>query len=82
MLQVAIIALFVEGILVSKIDSECVINIVFTTVIVAIVLVAFMISLPQIETNKNARNTSTVDIFMPSMDYFCRWFVGTFWNCV
>ena len=60
MLPVAIIALYVEGILVSKIDSECVINIAFATVIVAIVLVAFMISLPQIETNKNARNTSTV----------------------
>lgn len=59
-LPVAIIVLYVEGILVSKIDSECIINITFTTVIAAIVLVAFMISLPQIEANKNARNISTV----------------------
>lgn len=59
-LPVAIIALYVEGILVSKIDSECIINITFTTVIAAIVLVAFMISLPQIEANKNAGNISTV----------------------
>lgn len=59
-LPVAIIVLYVEGILVSKIDSECIINITFTTVIAAIALVAFMISLPQIEANKNARNISTV----------------------
>ena len=59
-LPVAIAALYVEGILISKFDSERIINIAFTTVIVSIILVTLMIGLPQIKASKNVRNMSTV----------------------
>ena len=55
-LPVAIAALYVEGILISKFDSERIINIAFTTVIVSIILVTLMIGLPQIKASKNVRN--------------------------
>ena len=59
-LPVAIVALYVEGGLISKFDSERIINIAFTSVIVSIILVTIMIGLPQIKASKNVRNMSTV----------------------
>lgn len=47
-----------RGGLISKFDSERIINIAFTSVIVSIILVTIMIGLPQIKASKNVRNMS------------------------
>lgn len=44
--------------MISKFDSERIINIAFTSVIVSIILVTIMIGLPQIKASKNVRNMS------------------------
>lgn len=63
-LLVAIISLYSEGVLVSKYDSQIIIDMTFSTVMVAVILVGFMISRVQMKVSKTVRNASTLIYFM------------------
>ena len=63
-LLVAIMFLYLEGVLVSKYDSQITINMTFSTVMVAVILVGFMISRVQMKVSKTVRNASTLIYFM------------------
>lgn len=76
-LLVAIMFLYIEGVLVSKYDSQIRINMTFSTVMIAVVLVGLMISLLQMNLSKTVRNVSTLIYFIHLWIFFDR-FVGTF----
>lgn len=61
---VAIMFLYLEGVLVSKYDSQITINMTFSTVMVAVVLVGLMISQLQMNVSKTVRNVSTLIYFI------------------
>ena len=63
-LLVAIMFLYLEGVLVSKYDSQITINMTFSTVMVAVVLVGLMISQLQMNVSKTVRNVSTLIYFI------------------
>lgn len=63
-LLVAIMFLYLEGILVSKYDSQITINMTFSTVMVAVILVGFMLSQPQMNVSKTVRHVSTLIYFI------------------
>ena len=63
-LLVAIVFLYLEGVLVSKYDSQITINMTFSTVMVAVVLVGLMISQLQMNVSKTVRNVSTLIYFI------------------
>ena len=62
--MVAIVFLYLEGVLVSKYDSQITINMTFSTVMVAVVLVGLMISQLQMNVSKTVRNVSTLIYFI------------------